>query len=348
MSYYYYGQNYWNNVPPKKKFIPVITILIIVANVIAFFLCQGIDVSYSYTGGINYEYIKVNKEYGRFVSYMFLHANFEHILNNMVALWCVGGFVEEKIGSLRTALIYFGSGIGAAIVSINMYHLTEPDKMHFCIGASGAVFGMICAGALLSVKGEGKLFGVDVGKAIVLVVIYALLTMGGNIDVYGHIGGAIFGGIIAFSLQVKKWEKFEETSFLKAIAILITLWCCIMGIGEAKIGRTPTQLPDERVDFVLEQPVMKGTKVTFEDGLEAFCDNGKWMAFTSDDGREVVQFTGECKYKGRYREVLLQVIVLDNMSRCKVWYVGLDGDGLNSKEIKEFLDAVCASTPNSI
>ena len=38
------------------------------------------------TGGLNYQYIHNNKEYIRLLTYMFLHANLPHFINNMVAL----------------------------------------------------------------------------------------------------------------------------------------------------------------------------------------------------------------------------------------------------------------------
>ena len=41
------------------------------------------------TGGLNYQYIHNNKEYIRLLTYMFLHANLPHFINNMVALYHV-------------------------------------------------------------------------------------------------------------------------------------------------------------------------------------------------------------------------------------------------------------------
>ncbi len=53
------------------------------------------------------------------------------------------------IGSLRTAIIYFGSGLASGLVSVYILHLINPDVIRFAAGASGAIFGVMCAILLL-------------------------------------------------------------------------------------------------------------------------------------------------------------------------------------------------------
>ena len=96
--------------PQIKRTIPIVTIALIVANVIAGIMCIGVD-NYSRTGGLNYQYVKLNGEYGRLISAMFLHSGFDHLFGNMFALYMFGSTVERKLGSLRTTIIYFVSGI---------------------------------------------------------------------------------------------------------------------------------------------------------------------------------------------------------------------------------------------
>ncbi|MCX6279727.1 MAG: rhomboid family intramembrane serine protease [Bacteroidetes bacterium] len=52
----------------------------------------------------------------QFVTYMFLHANFQHILFNMFALWMFGYLIENAWGSKRFLTYYMVTGIGAAMV----------------------------------------------------------------------------------------------------------------------------------------------------------------------------------------------------------------------------------------
>lgn len=68
---------------------------------------------------------------------MFMHGGFEHLFNNMIVLFFIGDNLERAAGKLIYLVIYFGSGIIAAISSIsyNMYK----GNVGFSIGASGAI-----------------------------------------------------------------------------------------------------------------------------------------------------------------------------------------------------------------
>ena len=52
----------------------------------------------------------------QFVTYMFIHADFQHIFYNMFALWMFGYLLENVWGPKRFLTYYMITGIGAAIV----------------------------------------------------------------------------------------------------------------------------------------------------------------------------------------------------------------------------------------
>ncbi|HOS85008.1 MAG TPA: rhomboid family intramembrane serine protease [Bacteroidales bacterium] len=54
----------------------------------------------------------------QFVSYMFLHANLEHIFFNMFALWMFGNVLENFWGPKRFFTYYMATGIGAGIIQM--------------------------------------------------------------------------------------------------------------------------------------------------------------------------------------------------------------------------------------
>ncbi len=326
--------------PQMKRMIPIVTITLILANVIAGIMCIGVD-NYSRTGGLNYEYVKLNKEYGRLLSSMFLHSGFDHLVGNMFALFMFGSTVEKKLGSLRMTIIYFVSGIVSGLISMNLSHVMDPSRMHFSIGASGAVFGVMCAAVFLSVMGSKKASRRDMIIAIVLVVIYAIYTYEENIDIYAHIGGAVVGGILAFALNVRKWERFRENKFFKVLAIMLTVILSIAGIGEAGIGKAAADLPDKRIDFIKEQTVFENDDTTYGEGLDLFCTDEHWSTFISTDGDDIVEFDGNAEYKGAQVTVLIQFRIVGDCDDYKLGYFGINDQGQDSRGAADFMEAVC-------
>ena len=336
-----------HTVPPvrAKRTIPIITILIIVANVIAAIMCIGIENTFQ-LAGINYEYITINHEYRRLISYMFIHADFEHLVGNMVALFLFGKLVEQRLGSLRMAIIYFGSGVGAGFLSMEIAHKLHPESTRFAAGASGAVFGIMCAAVFLRIMGQKNAERKDMIIAIALVVGYALYSAGGNVDIYGHIGGAIVGGILAFALNVKKWQGFIENQFCKILAIIATIVLCVMGVGEAHIGKDQTSLMDKQVTYIREQPVadyeMKsyGTK-TYGEALDDYCTNEKWDSFVTELDEEVVEFTGTAYYKGSEKQVTIQFLITGDCESYDLTYFAFDGTACNWQQVDAFYKTIC-------
>ncbi|MDP2424694.1 MAG: rhomboid family intramembrane serine protease [Bacteroidales bacterium] len=63
----------------------------------------------------------------QFVTYMFLHGGFTHILFNMFALWMFGNTLENIWGPKRFLIYYLATGIGAAIIHyITIYFSLQP------------------------------------------------------------------------------------------------------------------------------------------------------------------------------------------------------------------------------
>jgi membrane associated rhomboid family serine protease len=72
---------------------------------------------------------------------MFVHAGWLHLGANMLYLWVFGDNVEDRLGHLRFALLYLGSGLVAALAQVVV--AGAPDVP--LVGASGAVAGVLGA-----------------------------------------------------------------------------------------------------------------------------------------------------------------------------------------------------------
>src|SRR4051812_44570068 len=71
------------------------------------------------------------------VTYMFLHANFTHLLFNMLGLYFFGSRLELRLGGRQFLMLYFISGLMGALASVVFTPTAE------VLGASGAIFGVM-------------------------------------------------------------------------------------------------------------------------------------------------------------------------------------------------------------
>jgi len=79
------------------------------------------------------------------VTYMFVHGGFMHLLFNVFMLWMFGMPIEAQWGTREFLKYYFVCGLSVALVKV----LFWPDSPIPLVGASGALFGLLVAFALL-------------------------------------------------------------------------------------------------------------------------------------------------------------------------------------------------------
>ena len=90
--------------------------------------------------------IVVRHEYWRFLTALFLHGGFIHLLFNIFALYLLGPPLERSIGTTQFALCYMVSGLasGAGVVGLTLMGVVQPAQL---IGASGSIMGIVGAWA---------------------------------------------------------------------------------------------------------------------------------------------------------------------------------------------------------
>jgi membrane associated rhomboid family serine protease len=141
----------WDDSPLKLPKLPVVTWGLIAANVAAFIFVavappeiQTKLLTFAVTPAVLTGDAAVAtgvSPYVALVTYQFLHANFFHLLGNMIFLWVFGDDVEEAMGPARFIAFYLGSGVVAAIAFV----ASAPHSQEPLIGASGAIAGVLAA-----------------------------------------------------------------------------------------------------------------------------------------------------------------------------------------------------------
>ncbi len=201
---------------PSKN-VPVVNNVLIAVNVVIFLyqLMQGPAadrfiftyglVPARYTVGRLAEHFTLAQQAFSWLSFMFLHGGFMHLLGNMWTLYIFGDNVEDRLGPLRYLVFYLLCGItsGIAHVTLNM-HSTAPT-----IGASGAIAGVMGAYFLLYPKSKiltlipiiiipwfveiPAFFFLGIWFLMQFLNATASAGAGGGIAWWAHIGGFIFG-----------------------------------------------------------------------------------------------------------------------------------------------------------
>ena len=148
-------------------------------------------------------------QFYRFFSCGLIHADWGHLLFNMIALYMFGELVEKNfvvIFGPSGKLIYLLMYVLALAASVIPTYFNNKDNYHYrSLGASGAVSAVIFAGILFHPLVGIGLFFIPVYLAgflfgILYLAISAWLDKrgGGNVNHSAHIFGALFG--IAFTI----------------------------------------------------------------------------------------------------------------------------------------------------
>jgi membrane associated rhomboid family serine protease len=150
---------------------------------------------------------------------MFMHANWFHLLGNMLFLYVFGDNVEDAFGHASYLALYLISGLIAGLAQILISMLLLGDLTIGVIGASGAISGVL--GAYLVLYPTARIVTL-VGYFIV--PLPAILFLGfwfimqwaygifdplGGVAYFAHIGGFI-AGILLGSTIGRKRKKARE------------------------------------------------------------------------------------------------------------------------------------------
>ena len=154
----------------RYRTVPIMTILLIVANSLIFMIVQGPDyyqgsallksltrsdqvegiarinnyIAQVWTLGYRGVFMRDGVGIGAFSAFtsMFMHADMWHLIGNMIYLWAFGRRVEDACGSWRFLAFYLISGMVASVAS-EVFNTTHADFPS--IGASGAIAGIMGA-----------------------------------------------------------------------------------------------------------------------------------------------------------------------------------------------------------
>ncbi len=199
----------------------MITIIIVISTAILSILCFGNQNLFS---RLDFEPFRVSKnnEYYRFLSHAFVHADWIHLIINMLVFYSFGRYVEQIFhalqqrgsifsGDLFYLLLYFG---GAIIASIPSFIKHREDANYVSVGASGAVSAVLFSSIFFSPMEKIYFYAVIPMPGIVFGVLYLVYSSymakkgNDNINHDAHFWGAVFGFVFPVLLEPSLVSNF--------------------------------------------------------------------------------------------------------------------------------------------
>ena len=199
-----------------RRSAPVMTLVIIAVNVFCFLYEMAHPIYLRDRFIEHYALIPDQPRLASFVTSMFLHGGWLHLLGNMWFLWVFGSHIEDAMGSAKFLIFYLISGIASAAVQF----LTSIGSPVPTIGASGAIAGVMGAFLILypRVRIVTLVFIIifvtqlDVPAAFMLIYWFALQLLSGlgslssvsqaqGIAWFAHVGGFVAGILLVRVFQ---------------------------------------------------------------------------------------------------------------------------------------------------
>jgi len=204
---------------------PAVTIGLIVVNVLVFLYEFWLGLVDPYSLNRFMEVYSLRPAYfsiENVFTAMFVHANWMHVLGNMLFLWVFGDNVEDILGHGKYILFYLGCGVAAAMAQVAM----DPSSRVPMVGASGAIAGVMGAYLVKFPRSHVVMltwflfiFTFDLPAWLMLIYWFAIQVFGGFGSIteasqggtafLAHVGGFVTGAILinVMGARQRYWRR---------------------------------------------------------------------------------------------------------------------------------------------
>ena len=141
----------------------------------------------------------------RCVTHVFGHADWNHLLNNMMLLLVLGPMQEEKYGTGNIVIVMLATAVVTALVNMIFF----PNVA--LLGASGIVFAMVLLSSITST--DGKTIPVTFILVAILYIgqqVYEGIFVADNVSQLGHIVGGLVGSALGFAMNRRKMTRYQR------------------------------------------------------------------------------------------------------------------------------------------
>lgn len=156
--------------------------------------------------------LEYNGEWYRVLTSGFIHFGIAHLGMNMLVLWQVGRMIEGVFGALNFAVLYVAGILGGSLGAV----LLDPDVP--VGGASGAIFALLGATAMLQMLAGQNIFKTGLGPLLIINIAISFLPF---VSLGGHMGGLVMG--VAAGLVIGTARRLGRNALATAPVIVAAL-----------------------------------------------------------------------------------------------------------------------------
>ena len=141
----------------------------------------------------------------RCVTHVLGHADWSHLLNNMMLLLILGPMLEEKYGTKNLVFVMLATAIATAVVNMVFF----PNVA--LLGASGIVFALVLLASITSTDGHTiPLTFILVAVLYIGQQVYEGIFVADNISQMGHIVGGLVGTVLGFVMNRNNMSRYQR------------------------------------------------------------------------------------------------------------------------------------------
>ena len=165
--------------------------------------------------------VERRKQYDRLLGYGFVHADWMHLLFNMITLWSFGTAVERLFSPMITPVgfvLFYLSAIVVSILPTYIAHRRDPN--YRSLGASGGVAAVLFAFILFDPWSKLIIFPIPVPiPAFLFAILYVAYSIWmdrrgrDNVNHSAHLWGAAYGLLFTVLLEPRILGHFTQTLF---------------------------------------------------------------------------------------------------------------------------------------
>ncbi|MEK7858977.1 MAG: rhomboid family intramembrane serine protease [Elusimicrobiota bacterium] len=189
--------------PINFRHMPPAIKALVIANVAVFLLSNIVGDRFFDLFGLVPHHVLSDRWIWQPLTYLFIHGGILHLVFNLFALWMFGMPVESQWGQDEFFKYYFICGLGAAAASLAL----SPDSLNPVIGASGPVYGLLVAFAMLYPDAVVYLYFLIPVKAAHMAIIFGLIEFfaGATSATPGVARFAHLGGMVTGYIYIRWW-----------------------------------------------------------------------------------------------------------------------------------------------